>query len=266
MALRDKLAKSSDMIQKVMGKYKNPAILCSFGKDSMVMLAIMRGLKIELPILFFREPFFTEKYDFANEVIKKWDLKCYDYPPNAITMANANGKCEVIRHYNIGQKSLVISDGNLYEPEDGKKFLCGLTDLLMKPTGMINFQWDMLFCGHKSSDKDPLAGDLTLNVDIHQTQGAASLAYPLRDWTDDDIWDYIQAFDVPFHEGRYDKALRKDKEDKTLNPDYIPACTRCLDKNQPAFVTCPKSGLQVTNLSNTLRHTDMKLPYYTQNI
>lgn len=251
------------MIKTVMEKYKNPAILCSFGKDSMVIMAILRGLGIkDLPVIFFREPFFTEKYDFANEIIKKWELKCYDYPPTAISMANQNGKCEVIRHYPIGQKNLVISDGNLYEPEIGKKFLCGMTDLLMKPTGTFNFQWDVLFCGHKSSDKDPLAGDLELHVDIHQQAGAASLAYPLRDWTDKDIWEYITAFDVPFHVERYDKDTKRDREDKTHNPDYLPCCTRCIDKNQSDFVTCPKTGLQMTNISNNLRHIDMKLPYY----
>ncbi len=262
MNLRDKIVQSTDMIKRVFESYKHPVILCSFGKDSMVLLSILRGMKKDLPCIFFREPFFAQKYEFADSVIRKWDLTCFDYPPSSLSMANSKGKCEVIRHYSIGKQFLSISDGNLYEPEDGKKFLCGLTDLLMKPTGTINFPWDVMFCGHKSSDKDPLAGNLNLHVDIHQHAGAAALAYPLRNWDDNDIWDYITAYEVPFHDARYDKELRKDKEDKAFNPDYLPCCTRCLDKNQPEFVTCPKTGLEVTNMANNLRHVDMTMPYY----
>src|SRR4051812_43117041 len=102
MHLRDKLPKTVEMIQRVVKEYKNPALLCSFGKDSMVLLAIMRGIKMDLPNIFFREPYFPKKYQFANEIIRKWDLTCFDYQPSTYSMANENGKCEVIRHYQIG--------------------------------------------------------------------------------------------------------------------------------------------------------------------
>lgn len=249
------------MIDKIMKQYKNPALMCSFGKDSMVLLALLSGKGIRLPVIFFRQPFFPKKQAFAMEMIEKYDLVAYDYPPSATSMANNGTVCEVIRHYQIGQQYLSISDGNLYEPEEGK-YLCGLRDLLEKPKGTFQMPWDVLFCGHKSSDNDPLAGNLALHVDIHQHAGAATLAYPLREWSDKDVWDYIKAFNIPFHEERYDDVEMTDKEDKSFNPDYLPCCTRCIDKNQPEAVECPKTGLQVTNMANTLRHVDMKMNHY----
>jgi len=56
-------------IEHILNKSYNPVILCSFGKDSMVMLYLIRKIKKDIPVLFFKEPFFPKKYSFANEVI-----------------------------------------------------------------------------------------------------------------------------------------------------------------------------------------------------
>jgi hypothetical protein len=260
--LRDKLAKSSEMIQKILASAKNPAMLCSFGKDSMVLLAILRSLKKDFPVIFFKEPFFQEKYSFAHKMAVEWGLRVYDYPPVATAMANNGEKCEVIRQYQLGNQRINISSGNLYEPEEGEKFLCGKDDLLLKPLGGMNMPWDLLFCGHKSSDRDPLGGDLTLKVDVHQAHGMPMIAYPLREWTDKDVWTYLKAFNIPFDHNRYDEENEKDFEDKTHNSDWFPACTRCIDRSKDVSVICPKNGLKMTNFGNYLPHIDMKQTYY----
>jgi hypothetical protein len=58
----------------VLVQYKNPAIMCSFGKDSMVMLHLMRKFNLPLPIVFYRDPWFPKKYDFADRMIAEWGL------------------------------------------------------------------------------------------------------------------------------------------------------------------------------------------------
>jgi hypothetical protein len=262
MNLRDKLAKSSDAIQALIASHKNPALMCSFGKDSMVLLAILRSLKKDIPVIFFREPFFHEKYDFSQKIASEWNLKIYDWPPIATAMANNGKKCEVIRQYQLGNQRINISSGNLYEPKEGGKFLCGRDDLLFKPLGGMNMVWDLLFCGHKSSDTDPIGGNLTLNVDIHQASGMPSIAYPLRDWTDDDIWNYVKAFNIPYDQKRYDLSTGKDHEDKRFNPDWYAACTRCIDRSGSEFVVCPKTNMQITNMGKQLQHVEMSQPYY----
>lgn len=259
---RDKLDSAAKIINQVMSNYANPAILCSFGKDSLVMLHMLQQRRDSksLPIIYYRQNLFPKKNDFANRMISEWELKVIEYPASGYLVGNNNATCEVIRQFVIGQKAIAISYGNLYEPDDGV-FACGLRDMLQAPVGGITFQWDALFCGHKSSDKDPLAGDLSLKVDIHQSLGNASLAYPLRHWTDEDVWTYIRSYGLPFDENRYDEN-GKDKEDKTYNPDWLPACTRCINKFCGETVRCPKNGMDVTNIGKHIEHFDMKMSYY----
>lgn len=259
--LRDKLPKTTEAIITVLKSHKNPAMLCSFGKDSMVLLSILRSIIPEIPVIFFKEPFLHEKYTFAHKMATEWRLKVYDWPPSATVMANNGKTCEVIRQYALGNQRINISSGNLFEPEKGE-FLCGKNDLLFKPLGGMQMPWDLLFCGHKSTDTDPLGGELTLKVDLHQAPGMPSISYPLRNWTHEDVWNYIKAFNIPFDEGRYDDLTGLDFPDKYFNSDWLPACTRCIDRSGPDQVTCPKNGFQMTNMGKQLPHVEMTQPYY----
>jgi hypothetical protein len=81
MNLESKIDEAQNLVHKVLAQAKTPAIMSSFGKDSMVMLHLIRSLKRDLPIVFYRESFMPKKYRFANAVIDEWDLTVYDYSP-----------------------------------------------------------------------------------------------------------------------------------------------------------------------------------------
>lgn len=226
----------------------------------MLHMLVQRRDTMNLPIIYYRQNLDARKNDFANMVMSDWGLKVHEYPASGYLMGNNGTTCEVIRQFTIGQKALAISYGNLYEPKDGA-FSCGLKDMLHAPIGGIQFPWDALLCGHKSTDRDPLAGNLELKVDIHQADGCAALAYPLRHWTDEDVWTYLKSYGVPYDEKRYGDD-GKDREDKTYNPDWIPACTRCINRDGAETVRCPKNGMDMTNIGKQLNHFDMKMNYY----
>lgn len=249
-----------DFIEKIVSEYKRPAIMCSFGKDSMVLLHLIRSKGITLPVIFHKEPFYPEKYEFANKVIKDWGLTVYDYPPLDTAVFKKNGHIEILNYYQAGAKSVILPTG-IIEPDYTKKYLCGLTDLLQKPLGNYTYQWDVVFIGHKSSDVDPLQGAVPLHLDLKVNLGSVDLAFPLRDWTDDDIWDYTEKNDVPCQTNRY--INREEIEDKTYNSDYFPVCTRCLDKDNPMQVDCPKLNMAINNISSLVNQVeDIKLDYY----
>lgn len=252
-----------EFIEKIIKGYKNPAIMCSFGKDSMVMLHLIRSMGYELPVIFHREPFFPEKYEFANKIIQEWGLTVYDYPPIDTAVFKKNGFVEIINYYQARKKTIMLPTG-IIEPDYTKKYLCGLTDLLQKPLGNYTYKWDVVFIGHKSSDVDPLQGSVKLHLDLKINAGSVDLAFPLRNWTDDDIWDYMEKNNVPYQENRYKE--RKELTDKTYNPDYFPTCTRCLDKDNPSQVECPKLNMVINNISSVVKQVDnIELDYYGGN-
>ena len=150
-------------------------------------------------------------------------------------------------------------------PKDGEDFVCGLRDIYQRPTGAFNWPWEALFHGHKASDHDPIWGDIPINSDIHQNIGSASYVFPLRHWTDEDIWRYTEENDLPIHGTRYEKVDGRwqEREDKALNQDYVTACTACMSRTAPALVPCPKlGGKMVSNVAGQLRWADkVILPY-----
>ena len=81
-----------------------------------------------------------------------------------------------------------------------------------------------------------------------------SLLFPIRDWTHDDVWNYIEEYSVPWDKGRYEKVNGKyrEKPKKRYNADYVHACTACVDsrENSPKVVYCPKLGLEIESNVN----------------
>jgi len=268
--LRDKLSETTALIMRVMREYQRPAVMWSSGKDSMVLLFILRHMKLDLPVIFHREPFFPRKYEFADQMIRDWNLTCYDWPPMQVAMQEAGGVVEIVNHYQTGPARFMALPKNLYESEPDAKWsegktLCGLKHFLERPRGGFIAPWDIVFHGHKSSDVDPLLGSVPLHVDVKQNIGCPSIAFPLRRWTDKDIWDYTNSFQVPQQETRYKRGTGEELEDKTLNPDYWSCCTRCLDRHGPRQVFCPRLAATVDNISSQVGYVEpLKMDYFGQ--
>lgn len=258
--------KAKAAIEHVYGVYKNPVFMCSFGKDSMVLLHILLGMGKRPPILFHRDPWFPEKYMFADAVILQYDLEVHDYPPSAMTLWEGKEIMSFVSHYQVGQMQGAIMQvpKNILPPEYGVKYLCGLRQVLKRPTGFFNYPWDVALVGHKNSDQDQIAGKIPLNCDIKQGNGATpDLCFPLRDWTDADIWEYTEEYSVPVQEDRYNREERAELPDKRFNSDYAHVCIACCDSRSKALsVMCPKYGYEVSCVANLVPYTKLSTNYF----
>lgn len=256
-ALDAKIDFACDLLRRAFAEFRRPAVMCSFGKDSLVALHLVRRLRTDLPVIFHREPFHPAKYDYANRVIRDWDLTVYDYPPARTALQeNAAGEIEVVGSYDCGGGRYCDLPTGIVEPRAGEPYLCALRDLMLKPRGSFEYPWDLVVHGHKSADVDPFHGPVPLAADIGLNIGTATPVFPLRDWSDSDIWDYIEAYDLPIHTERYEYADGRwtERADKTLNPDYFAACTACLHRSGgPAY--CPRLGCEVPNVAAQLPWT-----------
>lgn len=257
MTLLEKIATSRAFIQQILDAYHAPVVMSSFGKDSMVLLDLLDREEAKLPILFHREPFEPKKYSFANRIIEQRGYTVYDYAPTSTELVKNGSASEIVNKYQVGPKAFTWLGTGIKAPKDGKPFLCGYRDLYMKPLGLFNFPWDVAIVGHKSTDTDPILGEIPLKVDIKASEGACDFAYPLRHFTDADVWEYIETFNVPYNDRRYDKSNGyREFSDITFNNDYYHTCVRCMDRDEPESVFCPRLNCEITNISGTIRYAE----------
>lgn len=267
--LDDKIKQAKLFIRLMAEKHENPIIMSSYGKDSMVMMHLIRNEGFKFPILFFKEPFNPEKYAFANLVIAHNGDVVYDYPPGLTTFAEANGHCEVMNHHQAGATSLRIGTG-IREPEEGEPWLCALRDLYDKPTvDAYNFPWDLAFVGHKDSDVDPLLGPVPLpEYYVRLNDESPGIAFPLKNFTDEDIWNYAQQTDLDINLGRYDQLNGyKEKEDIRFNSDYFYACTACMrEESRGKRVFCPLVREEIDSNADAINRENHLRPGYLRTV
>jgi 3'-phosphoadenosine 5'-phosphosulfate sulfotransferase (PAPS reductase)/FAD synthetase len=240
------------LVHSCLQNARNPAIMCSFGKDSIVVLHLVMSIR-RLKVIFHREPFQHHKYAYANRVMRDWDLHVIDFPPVATALSEGESELEVVNYYPNGNSTVYLPTG-LRQDTTGPNLVCALSEIYLKPTGTINYPFDLVFHGHKSSDSDPIVGEIKLYADIANGVGHSSAAFPIRHFTDDDVWRYIEENGLPIHEERYEKVdgRWREKQDKTYNPDYISCCYACMSKKTGNNVYCPKFKATVSNVSDKL--------------
>jgi hypothetical protein len=225
----------------------------------MVLLSMIRHLGFDLPVLFHKEPFVQSKYEFANSIISRWNLVVYDYAPQTTAVFNHNNETEIVNFYQTGPNQRSWLPTGIRKPKEGEPFICGFKDIYNKPFGNYSFPWNLVFIGHKDSDVDPILGSVPVQQDIRRTEGGPDYAYPLRHFTDEDIWEYTKRFMVPFNSRRYDESNEfKEFENTDYNNDYLTACVKCMDNTEEKVVKCPMLGYDITNISDQVRTVNLK--------
>jgi 3'-phosphoadenosine 5'-phosphosulfate sulfotransferase (PAPS reductase)/FAD synthetase len=243
------------------------ALMCSFGKDSMVLLHLIREVlpRTELlahsypvQVLYHRHPWFPVKHEFADSIIRSWNLEVHDYLPVACGVKTKEDMIELVARYQFGN-SVMDLPVNIEEPGNRREYACGLQWILRPKATAMTWNWKTVFIGHKSSDVDPFEGHVPLKHDAAKV-GNINLVFPLRHWTDDDVWDYIEKNNVPYDKRRY--AGRLEVPDHWLNPDYLHACTRCVDpRTTSADVMCPKLNRMISNVGDKVLRLDSRPQY-----
>lgn len=190
---------------------KHPVVLSSFGKDSMLLLALVREIR-NVPVLWFR-PGFDEA--FARTVIRDWDLTVVSYPPADIYALQDGNNTTLIHEYAFGADRLPLA----VDVAPGTK--CSLRNSQRLPT--MHAPWDLILTGYKDCDSHwlvrntpPLFRDVTL--------AGARVVTPLSHLSDDAVIDALNSMHLSF----------------TIN-DELPICTACYTSTAAA-VHCPDTN------------------------
>jgi hypothetical protein len=245
-------------------RWNKSVVLWSGGKDSTALLHFLKfQCDIHLPVIQFREPNFRERYVYSDNLIKEWNLEMYDYPPCKVSIADGPDlktgemRFDLLKYHQWGEKAIVLSLGT-ERPVGDEKYLCGI-DFLARPTGGFNWPWPAVYIGTKNCDTDLIKGHVPLSMDIRYAEGSPISLYLMRDWSDDEIYGYLEENNVMPDSDRYEKINGKwdHKEDKSKNADYIPTCLNCIDRHGDKFAYCPKLKATISNMSHLAPYEDM---------
>jgi 3'-phosphoadenosine 5'-phosphosulfate sulfotransferase (PAPS reductase)/FAD synthetase len=263
-----KLEQSIELIWNALTESARPAAMLSFGKDSMVLSDLIRKANIKpcfprthafpVDVIYHRDPWFPWKHEFADEIIKSWSMEVYDWAPMYTGVKVKPDMIELVARYHFGSGCIDIPKNTMspvaYPRRD---YICGLNDWLLRPkTFLMDYPWDTVFIGHKSSDTDPFEGNVPLK-DYEARVDDVRIVFPLRDWSDKELWEYINEHNIPTQATRYGS-----RDDRWYVNDYTHACTACIDPRELRdTVFCPKLQRDVKNRGREVLQLHAQPPY-----
>jgi len=213
--------KAREIIKETLNGARRPVILWSGGKDSMLLLWLVRALRPDTDILWFREDLTSEQKEFPLSVIRDENLTVSTFAPAQRYYLPNEGGLTLVSEYQIGNQRLP----HLADVEHSDR--CGL-EISQERTPFVSYPWDLSFIGIKKTDYHPLLHGIELLPDGNF--GNTKICAPLRDMTDEEVWNAIYELDIPYDRKRYDQ--------RGPDPDSLYACTRCLTGQGEVF--CPK--------------------------
>jgi sulfate adenylyltransferase subunit 2 len=195
-------AEAVHIIREAAGQFERPMLLFSGGKDSMVMLYLARKAFLPSPI-----PFpvvhvdtghnFPEVLAFRDRIVAEYGLTLH-----------------------VASVQPYIDDGRLAEREDGTRNPLQTVPLL---DIIAEHEFDAVFGGGRRDEEKARAKERIFSVrdeagrwdprnqrpelwtlyNGRQTPGRNMRVFPLSNWTELDIWQYIEREDVPLPEIYY---------------------------------------------------------------
>jgi sulfate adenylyltransferase subunit 2 len=202
--------KSVYVIREVLQRFKKPAILWSIGKDSTTMLALCKAAffgKIPFPVVHIDTGFkFKEIYEFRKKLAEEWGLNLIVGGNEEATALPENGtfECCMERKTNALQK--------LVEEHGFDALLVGIRrdehgirgkERYFSPRDK-EFKWN--YVAEKKSVggdspfvslQDPeFSGWNIFSTDFGKEADHVRV-HPILDWTEQDVWEYVKAKDLP---------------------------------------------------------------------
>jgi phosphoadenosine phosphosulfate reductase len=185
-----KLRYSQQLVRRTLLRFKKPAVACSFGKDSMVVLHLVRKYLKDVKVVWNNTLVeYPDTYEFARHIIDKWKLDCVEAKPKTTFW-------EIVDKYGFP-----IHSRNSKGEKQFAAYKC-CNELKKKPTmaALRNIGCDLYFTGlsrHESRLREFSArmyGDF-----FYSSKWKHWKCHPLLNWTIEDIWEYIDRFKLPYN-------------------------------------------------------------------
>jgi len=160
MTFRQKIEKARKLMKTYIEKYPKNGIACSFGKDSMVLMHLARGIKADIFTFgVMSDTEFPETIKFKDRVITKWKLNYKEY-----TYKN--------------------------DPKKGLKDCCRSKKVKIFKKAVRDL--DVWFSGIRRDE-----GLTRVSFKYVEKKGGLIKINPILDFTEKDIWRYCAIYSIP---------------------------------------------------------------------
>lgn len=233
MTTQELIAKALTLIREALSRVTAPIVAWSAGKDSQTMLHLIRQVRTGIPVLHLRGFEDETKYDFAENEIGRLGLLMIEPRPFATDVVAKADHIEIIEEYRLNDKAALYFPIEA-EPDHvpGPNSYCAI-EKLNQPCNSEPLGVDCIFIGHRNDDVDPVHGPIPLEQNIVESHDV-TFVYPLRAWTEANIWEASEMLNIPQNRARYER------QEISANADYFPLCTECLKPTNAESVICPK--------------------------
>lgn len=223
----------------------SPALFTSFGKDSMAILGLLReaNLLSSVELVSFRHPSFPNRYAFADRIISEWSLAPLIVMHRWNSIIIGNGRVDLLGTAASNGSRIHIPVANMVSPDEKRFWFCALDNELPHGVDLIKLDFDLILLGSKRTDEDPVVGKVDVQHVVEYAEGKPSLVFPIKDWTDVQIWEFISAYGIPYEKERYTGSSSVSMVDNVHYPEHsehLPVCTACINPANSDKVWCPK--------------------------
>ncbi len=264
MNLREKIQQAHVVIDETLAEKRGPevAALCSFGKDSLVLVDLLSHHNVST-VLHLEDTDEIIDRDFNYRIVEKYNLTVDKLPVGRGLFYTINNDPFFLALPFLSRGVMLPIPTNIDTWNGRGSYHC-MEEKQSAMRGVVrNRDLDLVFTGNKLSDLDSGNGSRTFvgllpphtyddlrNTEIEQGEryqlstqdGQQSLDFcaPLKFWTDDDVWAYLELHEVPWSRNVY-------QSDRARVPSPHPCCYRCMDPEGATTVECPKVRTRVTN-------------------
>ncbi len=174
----EKIIHSKELINESLTKYKNTAVACSFGKDSIVVLHLALSIKPDIPVFTVMTPFKPkETLEYKDYLTQLWNINIKEY----------------FQKDDIGATNRKLW---AIDPEECCDYF------KVRPTREAVTGLDAWICGLRNTE-----GPTRENYKEVEQRGDLVKINPILSWTELDVWRYIAFNSIPVHSW-YKKGYR----------------------------------------------------------
>jgi 3'-phosphoadenosine 5'-phosphosulfate sulfotransferase (PAPS reductase)/FAD synthetase len=180
-----KLAASRRLLRAVLKRHANPVVACSFGKDSMVVLHLVRQFRSGVPVLWNNTSIeYPETYKFKARIEKEWNLTVIEAKPT-------RDFWWVIENYGF---PLYARKGN----KDASKNCCAYLKDYPAQKVLRQHKFDLYFTGLRSEESTRrFFSARNYGPYFHSKRLNYWKCHPILEWTKEDVWRYHELYRLP---------------------------------------------------------------------
>ena len=166
----EKIIHSRKLIEETLSKYKNTAVACSFGKDSIVVLHLALSIRPNIPVFTVMTPFKPrETFEYKDHLTRLWKINLTEY---------------------LQEDDIEAENQKLWSTDPEK--CCDY--FKVKPTMEAVKELDAWVCGLRNTE-----GPTRTKYKEVEKRGGLLKINPILSWTELDVWRYIAFNSIPVH-------------------------------------------------------------------